>query len=186
MAQTVKNLPATQKTWVRSLDLEDPLEEGMETHFSILAWRIPMDREAWWATVHGVPKSRTRLKRLSRHISSMYIRGRGFQRHLKQSRIYWGYELVVGEQSPFTLLTSKTLLKKCLRKKHTQETRLCPRPHGKSLNVSQAEFPSGKSKAQVESDFSQRSLTLIKWRPQIPPPYKGFLGGGRTARLLRA
>ena len=47
-----------------------------------------MDREAWWATVHGVPKSRTRLKRLSRHISSMYIRGRGFQRHLKQSRIY--------------------------------------------------------------------------------------------------
>ena len=67
---------------------------------------------------------------------------------------------MVGEQSPFTLLTSKTLLKKCLRKKHTQETRLCPRPHGKSLNVSQAEFPSGKSKAQVESDFSQRSLTL--------------------------
>ena len=61
MAQTVKNLPATQKTWVRSLDLEDPLEEGMETHFSILAWRIPMDREAWWATVHAVANSWTRL-----------------------------------------------------------------------------------------------------------------------------
>ena len=30
------------------------LEEGMATHFSILAWRIPMDRRAWWATVHGV------------------------------------------------------------------------------------------------------------------------------------
>ena len=32
----------------------DPLEKGMATHSSILAWKIPMDREAWWATVHGV------------------------------------------------------------------------------------------------------------------------------------
>ena len=36
---------------------EDPLEEGMATHSSILAWRIPMDRGAWWATVNGVAKS---------------------------------------------------------------------------------------------------------------------------------
>ena len=43
--------------WVRSLSQEDPLEEGMATHSSILAWRIPMDREAWQATVHGVTKS---------------------------------------------------------------------------------------------------------------------------------
>ena len=42
-----KNLPAMQKTWVPSLHWEDPLEEGMATHSSILAWRIPMDREAW-------------------------------------------------------------------------------------------------------------------------------------------
>ena len=42
-----------------------PLEEGMATHSSILAWRTPMDREAWWATIHGVAKSRTRLKRRS-------------------------------------------------------------------------------------------------------------------------
>ena len=56
MAQTVKNLSATQETWVQSLHWEDPLEEGMATHSSILAWRIPMDRGAWWATVHGVPK----------------------------------------------------------------------------------------------------------------------------------
>ena len=36
-----------QEIWVRSLDWEDPLEEGMATHSSILAWRIPMDRGAW-------------------------------------------------------------------------------------------------------------------------------------------
>ena len=61
MAQTVKNLPAVQETWVQSLGWEDPLEESMATHSSILAWRIPMDRGAWWATVHGVAKSWTRL-----------------------------------------------------------------------------------------------------------------------------
>ena len=38
---------------------EDPLKEGMATHSSILAWRITMDRGAWWATVHGVTSSRT-------------------------------------------------------------------------------------------------------------------------------
>ena len=50
-----------QETWVRSLGWEDPLEEGMATHFSILAWKIPTDRGAWWATVHGVTKSQARL-----------------------------------------------------------------------------------------------------------------------------
>ena len=48
MAQRVKNLPATQETqetWVRSLGWEDPLEEGMATHSSILAWRIPWTEE---------------------------------------------------------------------------------------------------------------------------------------------
>ena len=56
----VKNLPAVQEPeemWVRSLDLEDPLEEGMATQSSILAWRIPRDRGAWQATVHGMAKS---------------------------------------------------------------------------------------------------------------------------------
>ena len=47
MTPTVKNLPAAQETCVRSLGKEDPLEEVMTTHFSILAWRIPMDRGAW-------------------------------------------------------------------------------------------------------------------------------------------
>ena len=57
VVQTVKTLPAVQETWVRSLGWEDPLEEGMATHSSILAWRIPMDRGAWWATVHGAAES---------------------------------------------------------------------------------------------------------------------------------
>ena len=52
----LKSLPAMQDTWVQSLGWEDPLEEDMVTHSSILAWRIPMDRGAWWATVHGVTK----------------------------------------------------------------------------------------------------------------------------------
>ena len=54
----VKNLPAMQETQVPSLDQEDPLEKGMATHSSVLAWEIPWteDRGAWWATVHGVAK----------------------------------------------------------------------------------------------------------------------------------
>ena len=61
MLQYVKNLPAMQETWVPSLGQEDPLQEGMATHSSILAWRIPMDRGAWQATVHEVTKSWTEL-----------------------------------------------------------------------------------------------------------------------------
>ena len=59
VAQMVKNLPTVKETWVRSLGQKDPLEEGMTTHSSILAWRIPMDRGAWWAIVHRITKSRT-------------------------------------------------------------------------------------------------------------------------------
>ena len=58
VAQMVKNPPAMWETWVRSLGQEDPLEEGMATHSSMLAWRIPTDRGAWQVTVHGVTKSR--------------------------------------------------------------------------------------------------------------------------------
>ena len=45
MTQTVKNLPAMQETWVRSLGQDDPLEKGMATHSSILAWRITWTEE---------------------------------------------------------------------------------------------------------------------------------------------
>ena len=54
VAQTVKNIPTMQETQIQSLGEEDPLEKGIPTHSSILAWKIVMDRGAWQATVHGV------------------------------------------------------------------------------------------------------------------------------------
>ena len=51
VAQLVKNPPAMQETWVRSLGREDPLEKGMATHSSLLAWRIP------WTVARQVPLS---------------------------------------------------------------------------------------------------------------------------------
>ena len=61
VAQMVKNLPAMWETSVRSLGWEAPLEEDMATPSRILAWRIPTDRGARWAMVHGVTESQTRL-----------------------------------------------------------------------------------------------------------------------------
>ena len=66
VVQMVKNPPAMQEIWVRSLDWEDPLEKGMASHTSILAWRISMDRRAWWATVRGVTNSLDTTEWLSR------------------------------------------------------------------------------------------------------------------------
>ena len=63
MVQTVK--PVLQETWVQSLGQEDPLEKGMATHSSILAWEIPMNRGAWQATVHGGHKESDMTKRLT-------------------------------------------------------------------------------------------------------------------------
>ena len=67
VALVVKNPPANtgnlQEMRVRSLGQKDPLEEGMATHSSLLSRRIPTDRGAWWATFHGVTKSRTWLKK---------------------------------------------------------------------------------------------------------------------------
>ena len=59
VAEVVKNLPAMQETWVRSLGLEDPQSRAWKPTPVVLGWRIPMDRGAWWAAVHGVAKSRT-------------------------------------------------------------------------------------------------------------------------------
>ena len=53
--------------WVQSLGWEDPLEEEMATLSSILAWRIPVDKGVWRATVHGVAQSWTQLKQRNMH-----------------------------------------------------------------------------------------------------------------------
>ena len=59
VAQTITTLLTIWETWVRSLVWDDPLEKGMATQSSILAWRISMDRGAWWAIVYRVAKSQT-------------------------------------------------------------------------------------------------------------------------------
>ena len=68
-AQMVKNLPAMWETWVRSLGWEDPLEEGMATHCSILAWRILMDshEDSHGLQSMGVTKSGTWLSDWAQH-----------------------------------------------------------------------------------------------------------------------
>ena len=60
-AQLVKNLPAVRETWVQFLGWEDLLEEGMATQSTILVRKIPIDRGAWQAIVHGIAESQTRL-----------------------------------------------------------------------------------------------------------------------------
>ena len=72
MALAVKNLLPMQETeeaWVRSLGGE-ACGRAWQIRFSILAWSIPMDGGAWWATVQRVAKSQTRLKRVSTHTPS--------------------------------------------------------------------------------------------------------------------
>ena len=75
MAQWVKNPPAMQETQVRSLGWEDPGlgrgEHGNPLQYSCVGNRI--DRGAWWATIHRVTKSQTRVKRLSIHAHNIYF-----------------------------------------------------------------------------------------------------------------
>ena len=61
----IKSPLPVQEMWVRSLGPEDPLEKEMATHSSILAKRMPMDRGAWWATIHGGHKESDMTERLS-------------------------------------------------------------------------------------------------------------------------
>ena len=82
MVQMVKNLPAMQEPRVRSLGQEDPLEEGMATHSSILTWRIPRTKEQ--AIVHGVAKSWTRLSNTHTHTHFIGLMG-------EATNLYWLY-----------------------------------------------------------------------------------------------
>ena len=95
----IKNLPATQETWVGSLGLEDPLEEGMETHSSVLAWRIPTDRGARRAAVHGVAKSRTRLSAAHNYftvLSQFVLHSEGNRLHAYIYPLFWGFPSRLG------------------------------------------------------------------------------------------
>ena len=80
MTQMVKNLPAMPETWVQLLGWEDPLEEGMQIHSSVLACRIPMDKGAWWATNDGFAEIDT-----TERLSTMQHRFR-----LDVKKLFWG------------------------------------------------------------------------------------------------
>ena len=72
MAQMVKNLPVMWETQVRSLSRDDPLVKGMGAHSNVAAWRSPMDRGAWRATVHRVAKSQMRLSDLTLSLTMIW------------------------------------------------------------------------------------------------------------------
>ena len=89
MAQTITDLPAMQETWVLSLGQEDSLKEGMASHSSIVAWRIPMDRGAWQA---ASPWGHKELDR-TEVISTAQALRVGVKVHLSWSlwpRAWWG------------------------------------------------------------------------------------------------
>ena len=89
VAQMVKCLPAMQEIWVWSLGREDPLEEGMATHSSILAWKIPTDGGTWKATVHGAPKSWTQLSYFIRFYTCSHLTLAASEK--VRYRYYWTY-----------------------------------------------------------------------------------------------
>ena len=81
----VKNPPAMWDNWVPSLSWKDPLEKGMATHFNILAWRISMDRGAWWATFHEIAKSQTQLSTTQKHLAYFWNSHQAAAKILKTS-----------------------------------------------------------------------------------------------------
>ena len=91
MAQTVKNMPPTRKTWGHSLDWEDPLEEGMATYSSILAWRIPWAEKPGRLESRGSQRAR-QLKQLGTH-KHIYAHRYYFT---KWATMYAGHEQTAG------------------------------------------------------------------------------------------
>ena len=78
MTQLEKNPPAMQETWVQSLDLEEPLEKGMATHSSVLAWEIPWTEESGRLQSMGSQRVRHNLvtKRVGMQLSSVQLLSR--------------------------------------------------------------------------------------------------------------
>ena len=72
VVQMVQNLPAVQDSRVRSLGREDPLEEGIATHSSVLACRITWTEQPGWATVHGVSKTHVYYGATNTHTGFRY------------------------------------------------------------------------------------------------------------------
>ena len=107
MAQLLKNLPAMQETWVRSLVWEDLLEKAMATHSSILAWRIP------WTTVHGVTKSWTQLRDFHFHFPYAFYSSHVWMWELNQKEGWmpknWCFQSVVLEKTLESPLDSKEI-----------------------------------------------------------------------------
>ena len=111
VAQKVKNLPAKRETWVWSLGWEKPLENGMATHSSILAWWISTDRGSWRATVHGAAGSdmTERLSTAQQGSSLGWGMGREWEKdscHLQsndQRREIWRAVYTIARPLDFTL-----------------------------------------------------------------------------------
>ena len=93
MAQTVKNLPAMQETWVQSLGQENPLEKVMATHSNILSWRIPWTEEPGRLQSIGL-HSQTGRKRLSTHTHVTEQRSTGFGCSISEESDQFGLGLV--------------------------------------------------------------------------------------------
>ena len=74
VAQTVMNPPAMQESWVQSLGWEDPLEEGMATHSSILVWRIPWTEEP--GGIQSMGSQRIRHNRATKHSTNNVLKSR--------------------------------------------------------------------------------------------------------------
>ena len=85
MAQTVKNLPATQETWVQSLGWEDPLEKEMATHSSILAWRIPWTEDP--GRLQSIPSLRHNWSDLAYTHTHTHVQGVCSEVHMMRSEL---------------------------------------------------------------------------------------------------
>ena len=88
VVQVVKNLPAMWETWLWSLAWEDPLKESMATHSTILAWRVPMNRGAWWAAPMGSQRVRHYWVTKHTHIKEIPSKILFMETHIKSPAMF--------------------------------------------------------------------------------------------------